>query len=89
MGWNRQRVIAVVILAVVVFAVVKVTGQLGDSAATSTPPSCAKDGGGPSVNSQSDCLTKVGNWCQKNYPDDLACSDKVYGYVPGKPGDGD
>jgi hypothetical protein len=52
-----------------------------------TPPSCAEDGGGSSMNSQTDCLSKVGDWCQKNYPNDLACSDRVYGYVPGEPGD--
>lgn len=55
-----------------------------------TPPSCAKPANqdGMSMTEQANCLTEVGDWCQKNYPDDLACADKVYGYVPGEPGDG-
>lgn len=71
-----------------------VTAALGISMLTacgggSTPPSCAKHQDGLSLTQQNKCLDQVGSWCQKNYPNDLACNDRVFGYVPGKPGDSD
>ncbi|SEC88045.1 MULTISPECIES: hypothetical protein [Streptomyces] len=58
---------------------------------TPKPPSCAKpeNQNGMGTTALSDCLTQVGNWCQKNYPDDSLCQNRVYGYAPGKPGDSD
>ncbi|WP_331743706.1 hypothetical protein OG762_48345 (plasmid) [Streptomyces sp. NBC_01136] len=77
----NRRVIASSVIAVAVLSGVTACNDSSLSA-----PSCATHQEGLSVTQQSNCLTEVGNWCQKNYPDDLACSDKVYGYVPGKPG---
>ncbi|MFI0985013.1 hypothetical protein [Streptomyces exfoliatus] len=39
------------------------------------------------MNALNECLTEVGNWCVENYPDDMDCKNKVYGYDPRPLGD--
>lgn len=52
----------------------------------SSPPSCARHQNGLSLTAQNKCLDSVGTWCRKNYPNDLACSDRVFGYAPRQAG---
>jgi hypothetical protein len=73
-------------LVIAVMAVIAGTAGL-TACGGPTPPSCAKNQDGISLTAQSECLGKVGDWCQKNYPKDDQCSNRVYGYVPGNPGD--
>lgn len=78
-----RRVITAVTVVAALGAVLTACGG------SSNPPSCVKHQDGLSVTARNQCLDQVGTWCQKNYPNDLACSDRVFGYVPGKPGDSD
>jgi hypothetical protein len=74
----RRRLVIAGVTVAMGFSLLTACG--GDS-----PPSCAKNGGGSSINAQSDCLDQVSKWCEKNRPKEIAgeCADKVYGYVPG------
>ncbi|MFI6357028.1 hypothetical protein ACIBJF_31210 [Streptomyces sp. NPDC050743] len=62
-----------------------------DDLSTPEPPSCAKpeNQDGISMNEMNKCLDQVHSWCDKNYPNDSLCANRVYGYAPGKPGDSD
>ena len=82
----RRSLLAVTAIASLGLATL--TACNGDSSS----PSCAKseNQNGMSANEQVDCLDQVSKWCEKNDPKELAgaCEDKVFGYIPGKPGDG-
>lgn len=54
-----------------------------------TPPSCAKPENqqGMSMNAQNKCLDDVQSWCSKNYTNDPACANKVFGTDPRELGD--
>lgn len=78
----RRRLIIVVMTVV--------TGAAGLTACGGpTPPSCAKPENqqGMSMNAQNKCLDDVQSWCDKNYPNDMACANKVFGTDPRKLGD--
>lgn len=79
-GMNDARKRLISVCAVVVLGLAGLTACGGNA----SPPSCVDHQDGISLNQRNECLNQVSNWCQQYHPNDSACSDKVFGYVPGK-----
>lgn len=70
------------IYAAVVAGALLIAGVIYATTASASAPYCATHQDGMGTNAMNQCLTDVGNWCEKHHPDDALCMNKVYRYVP-------